>query len=221
MYSIWFCTPKSTPKMYHKLLQDSTFWTFLFRIDQDLAKTAQAEACPKCGGRLDCANYPRKPRGPRNLPSQYRYRLSFCCSRDGCRKRVTPPSVRFLGRKVYLGVIVVLVSALRQGPTPRRLRELTERFGVSRRTIYRWRDFWNEHFPKTKFWKTARARLVPVSAIECFPRSLLEAFVRVCDDHDSWGKFLRFLSPITTAKGLEIKISDNRGQPAEDARRRC
>jgi len=86
--------------MYHELPRGASFWTFLFRIDQDLAKMAQAEACPQCGGRLDCANYPRKPRGPRNLPEQYRYRLSFCCDRDGCRKRVTPRSVRFLGRKV-------------------------------------------------------------------------------------------------------------------------
>ncbi|NLS97786.1 MAG: hypothetical protein GXX96_37065 [Planctomycetaceae bacterium] len=38
--------------------------------------------------------------------------------RDGCRKRTTPLSVRFLGRKVYLGAVVVLVAAMRQGPSP-------------------------------------------------------------------------------------------------------
>ena len=164
--------------MYHELLFDATFWAFLFTIDQDLAEESRVEKCPSCGGRLHCANYPRKPRGPRDLPDEYRYRLSFCCARDGCRKRVTPPSVRFLGRKVYLGAVVILVSAMRQGPTPRRVRELTKLFGVDRRTIYRWRDFWNEHFPKTTFWKVARARLVPVFEIVDFPRSLLEAFVR-------------------------------------------
>jgi hypothetical protein len=205
--------------MYHKLLLDASFWAFLFEIDQKLAEAQRAELCPACGGRLDCANYPRKPRGPRNLPKQYRYRLSFCCDRDGCRKRVTPSSVRFLGRKVYLGAVVILVSAMRQGPTPRRVRELTELFGVSRRTISRWRDLWNKHFPQTKFWKVARARLVPVFEIVVFPRSLLEAFVRTCDDRDGWGELLRFLLPITTAKGLDIKVSDDRGQPAEDARR--
>jgi len=121
---------------------------------------------------------------------------------------------------VYLGAVVVLVSAMRQGPTPRRVRELTELFGVERRTIYRWRDFWNEHFPKTTFWRVARARLVPVFEIVDFPRSLLEAFVHAADDRDGWGDLLRFLSPISTTKGLEIKVSDDRGQPAEDARRR-
>ena len=206
--------------MYHKLLSDATFWAFLFDIDQEFAEASRVEKCPSCGCRLDCANYPRKPRGPRDLPDEYRFRLSFCCARDGCRKRVTPPSVRFLGRKVYLGVIVVLVSAMRQGPTPRRVRELTEVFGVERRTIYRWRDFWNERFPKTTFWKLARARLVPVFEIVDFPRSLLEAFVHAADDRDGWENLLRFLSPISTTKGLEIKVSDDRGRPAEDARRR-
>ena len=185
--------------MYHKLLADATFWAFLFTIDEDLAETQRAERCPACGGFLHCANYPRKPRGPRNLPDEYRFRLSFCCSRDGCRKRVTPPSVRFLGRKVYLGAIVILASAMRQGPTPRRVRELTQQFGVSRRTIYRWRVFWNEHFPQTTFWKIARARLVPVLEMVDFPRSLLEAFVGGDDDRGGWGKLLRFLAPITTA----------------------
>ena len=206
--------------MYHELLRDATFWAFLFTIDQDLAEASRAEQCPSCGCRLHCANYPRKPRGPRNLPEEYRFRLSFCCARDGCRKRVTPPSVRFLGRKVYLGAVVILISAMRQGPTPRRVRELTELFGVGRRTISRWRVFWNEHFPQTKFWKVARARLVPVFEIVDFPRSLLEAFVHAGDDRDGWGKLLRFLSPITTTKGLEIKVSDDCGKPAEDARRR-
>jgi len=205
--------------MYHKLLADATFWAFLFSIDQDLAIACQAEKCPVCGGHLHRANYPRKPRGPDNLPDEYRLRLSFCCSRDGCRKRMTPPSVRFLGRKVYLGAIVILVSAMRQGPTPRRLRELTRRFGVSRRTIYRWRDFWNDHFPRTEFWHVARARLLPVHEIVDLPRSLLQALVHGEEDRAGWANLLRFLAPITTAKGLLIKVSEGRVKPAEDARR--
>jgi hypothetical protein len=46
--------------------------------------------------------------------------LSLCCSRDGCRRRMTPPSVRFLGRRVYLGAVLVLVSAMQQGSLPGR-----------------------------------------------------------------------------------------------------
>ena len=135
--------------MYHDLPRAARFWSVLFAIDQDLAEETRKKACP-CGGRLHCANYLRKPRGtPVQLPERLCLRLSFCCDRDGCRKRVTPPSVRFLGPKVYLGAIVILISAMRQGPTPRRVRELSTRFGADRRTIARWQVFWREHFPQT------------------------------------------------------------------------
>ena len=144
------------------LPRGSGFWSFLLSVDQDLAEQTRQEGCA-CGGRLHRADYPRKPRGcPDTLPDEYLRRFSFCCDRDGCRSRATPPSVRFLGRKVYLGAIVVLIAAMRQGPTPRRVRELSKLIGVDRSTIARWQVFWQEHFPQTTFWKCARARLVPV-----------------------------------------------------------
>jgi hypothetical protein len=115
--------------------------------------------------------------------------------------------VRFLGRKVYLGAVVVLVSAMRQGPSPRRVRELSRLFGADRRTIVRWQVFWREHVPQTTFWKVAQGRLVPAVEIVTLPRSLTEAFIHGDDDHEGWGKLLRFLSPITIAKGLLIEIS--------------
>ena len=193
--------------MYHELPRGASFWQFLFSIDQDLAETARKQACP-CGGRLHCANYPRKPRGgPDNLPDEYRFRLSYCCERDGCRKRVTPPSVRFLGSKVYLGAVVILIAAMRQGPSPRRVRELSNRFGADRRTIARWQIFWQEHFPRTPFWKVARGRLVPVVEMDTLPRSLTEAFLRNGDLHQAWGKLLLFLSPISITGGLAIEVS--------------
>ena len=157
-------------------------------------------------GRLHCANYPRKPQGG-PIPKQYRYRLSFCCARDGCRRRVTPRSVRFLGRKVYLGAVVVLVAAMRHGPSGHRVRELSDLFDVDRRTISRWQVFWREHFPQTPFWKVARGRLVPAVQIVAIPRWLLEAFVRTDDDREGWRDLLLFLSPITITGGLEIKLS--------------
>lgn len=192
--------------MLHGLPRDASFWLFLFSIDKELAEGTRQKACP-CGGRLHCANYPRKPRGgPDDLPEQYGYRLSFCCDRDGCRKRVTPPSVRFLGPKVYLGAVVILVAAMRQGPSPRRVRELSKIFGADRRTISRWQVFWREHFPQTPFWKVARGRLVPAVEIITLPQSLLQAFVRNDDDHEGWGKLLCFLLPITTTRALKIEV---------------
>lgn len=186
--------------MYHDLPRGASFWLFLFSVDQDLAERAREKSC-SCGGRLHRANYPRKPRGVDHLPEDYAYRFSFCCACDGCRKRVTPPSVRFLGRKVYLFAVVVLVSAMRQGPSPRRVRELAQLFDVDRRTIARWQVFWREHVPQTPFWKIARGRLPTMAAI-ILPRSLLDVFLDGDNDLASWGRLLRFLSPITTAGGL-------------------
>ena len=191
--------------MYHDLFRDASFWSFLFVADQDLAATTKQEGC-SCGGRLHRANYPRKPRGGwRNLPASYGYRLSFCCDRDGCRKRTTPPSVRFLGRKIYLGAVVVLVAAMRQGPSPRRVRQLSELFDVDERTIVRWRRFWREHFPQTSFWKTNRGRLALRGDITHLPRTLLDAFIHRDDSYEDWKRLLSFLSPITITGGLLIK----------------
>jgi hypothetical protein len=187
------------------LPRDASFWRFLFSIDQDVAETARQQAC-RCGGRLHCANYPRKPRGIEELPEPYARRLSFCCEREGCRKRVTPPSVRFLGRKVYLGAVVVLVAAMRQGPSPRRVAELSRLFGADRRTIARWQVFWREQFPRTPFWKVARGRLLAVVDVAAVPRSLTEVFVHGEDDQPGWGKLLLFLSPITISGGLGSEV---------------
>jgi hypothetical protein len=192
--------------MYHELPRTARFWLFLLAIDRDLAETVRKNGC-SCGGLLHCAHYLRKPRGtPVQLPKSQRLRLSFCCDRDGCRKRVTPPSVRFLGRKVYLGAIVILISAMRHGPTPRRVRELSERFVVDPRTIARWQVFWREHFTQTPFWKIARARIVPAVESVSLPYSLLDAFLSRHPRCRGWTKLLRFLSPITTTGGPQIEV---------------
>ncbi len=69
-----------------------------------------------------CTRYPRKPRGVarRVVDDSIGTRLSFCCAREGCRRRHTPASVRFLCRRVFLGAVVVLVTALSSGLTGKR-----------------------------------------------------------------------------------------------------
>ena len=189
--------------MYHELLRTASFWAFLFTVDERLAEEAREAGCP-CGGPLHRANYPRKPCGGcANLPESYGHRLSFCCARDGCRKRTTPPSVRFLGRKVFLGAVVVLVAAMRHGASPRRVRELTELFGVDRRTVERWCTFWREHFPQTAFWKVNRGRFLRLGSVD-LPRVLFEAFIHRGDSREEWKGLLRFLAPITITGRLAI-----------------
>jgi hypothetical protein len=182
--------------LYTKLLGDVRLFELLGQIDEDLARQASDRGC-RCGGRLHSARYPRKPRGgPPGLSVQYEYRLSYCCAADGCRKRTTPPSVRFLGRKVYLGALVVLVSALRQGPTPTRVSVLHELFGVGERTLRRWRQWWQRTFAEGVFWRTARGRVLPVVTARDLPRGLVERFAGTAVERA--GAVLRFLTPITT-----------------------
>jgi hypothetical protein len=195
--------------MDHRLLLASGFWLALLRIDEDLAETARQKGC-SCGGHLHRANYPRKPRGgpTKDLAEEYAWRLSFCCDREGCRKRVTPASVRFLGPKVYLGAVVVLVAAMRQGASPRRVRVLAELFDVDPRTIARWRVFWREQFPQTAFWRVERGRFLPMIHASELPRALLEVFLRRAPDPDQgWQSLLLFFSPITLTGGLKIAFS--------------
>jgi hypothetical protein len=193
--------------MYHDLPFSATFWPFLLTIDKDLADTTRKKGCT-CGGRLHCANYLRKPRGtPGQLTPEQCLRLSFCCDRDECRKRTTPPSVRFLGRKIYLGAVIILICSMRQGPSPRRVDELSKQFGVDRRTIARWQVFWRELFPQTPFWKLARARLEPLVNIASLPYAIVAAFIDDANSHANWARLLRFLSPISIPGALQIKPS--------------
>ena len=89
---------------------------------------------------------------------------------------MTPPSLRFLGRKVYVGAVVVLVAALRHGPTPVRIAKLRELVGVSVRTVNRWRIWWRQIFVGTPFWQAARGLLRVPLGEQSLPLSLLEAF---------------------------------------------
>jgi len=178
-----------------ELLGDTRLFQLLVRMDEDLAAKAQAEGCA-CGGRLHRARYPRKPRGsPAELEEAYASRHSFCCAREGCRRRKTPSSVRFLDRRVYLGVVVLLATACEGALSRRRVAALRERLGVSERTLRRWRTWWRETFPRTRFWRTARGGFVPAVAIGALPASLLERF-RGAHEAERVIRVLRFLAAL-------------------------
>lgn len=202
--------------MYTTLLGDGKLYELLWWIDVDLAARARSAGCD-CGGVLHRANYPRKPRGgPGDLGAQYEYRLSLCCATDGCRKRVTPPSVRFLGRKVYLATVVVLACAMRQGPTPTRVARLHQLLGVGECTLRRWRKWWQEIFCEGSFWRTGRARFMPPVTTATLPLGLWERFAG--DGPDRLRDLLRFVAPITTMTcPRAARMSEGEVSPAEDA----
>jgi len=179
----------------HELLGDAKLYFHLLRIDRDLAAAERTKGCPDCGGRLDVSDYPRKPRGgPAVLPNGYGWRFSFCC--DACRHRVTPPSVRFFGRRVYLAPVFVIISAMRRRLTARRLGRLRQLFGVDRRTLVRWRRWWRELFPTTAFWRAMAGRFAPAVAIAELTGSLLARFEGSTTRRVIAA--LRFLSPLST-----------------------
>jgi hypothetical protein len=186
------CRPEVS--LSSRFLVDDRFYHVLDSIDLELAQTARSKGCA-CSGVLHSARYPRKPRG---LPGDHQgaaRRASFCCAT--CRKRTTPASVRFLGRRVYLGAVVVLATALQQGASPWRVKRLRELFDVSAQTLARWRTWWAEAFSVSTFWKAARAAFVPSVTASAAPSALLERFAG--ELHEQLAALLRFLSPLSTA----------------------
>lgn len=160
--------------MWLELLRDVKFFAFLWEVDQDLARAVKEAGCRRCRRRLHRSNYRRKPRGGPGVDDAQTLRLSFSCEAEGCRKRHTPASVRFLGRRVYYGVVLVLTMAMRDGLTERRVARLKEAVGAGRRTLERWRSWWRSGFAQGACWRAARGLIVPQVDEEALPGSLLE-----------------------------------------------
>jgi hypothetical protein len=186
-----------------KILQDKKLYEFLEKVDEDFASEVKSRGCDHCGEVLHRADFERKPRGVQTGPS-WDKRYSFCCSREGCRKRHTPPSVRFLGRKVYVGVVVVLVSAMMHGSNEHRLKRLQQELTIDRRTLKRWRHWWTEIFVQCAFWKAERGRFRGQMALSQMPLCLVQAFC--AQQVEGLVKLMRFLSPITTRLTTEVVV---------------
>lgn len=183
-----------------QILRDTRFYELLLGFDRQIADAAHADRCPKCGAALHWGSYERKPRGgPAGLGAEHRRRFSLCCAADGCRKRETPGSLRFLGRKVFLGAMVVLISAMQSGLNPVRMKRLKALVGVSRRTVMRWREWWRTVFAESPFWRAHRA-LAPTASAADLPASLLQSFDGAIERQLIL--LLRFLAPLTTGRGI-------------------
>jgi len=182
--------------MSHKFLFDANFHLFLNKIDQEFSEEIKQKGCPFCGEKLHQADYPRSPLGmPQLFRDLYERRLSFCC--EVCRKRTTPPSVRFFGRRWYPAPLFILISLLTLGINKRRQTQIHRYFGinVSLSTWKRWRQWWEESFMTKPFWQKMNWIVPPLQRNGPFPRAFLEVFQ---------GKFeekmfliLRFISPLT------------------------
>jgi hypothetical protein len=155
--------------VYDAVAQDPSFFRFLTQIDAELAADTRGAGCQHCAGRLHTADFPRKPRGcPVAVIEEYSWRLSFTCGR--CDSRATPPSVRFLGRRVYVAVVLMLSSP----PNSASAQQLQILLGISHRTVLRWRRWWTQEFPRTQLWISLRSRLMPPIVPAQLPQGLLD-----------------------------------------------
>jgi hypothetical protein len=109
--------------------------------------------------------------------------------------------VRFLGRKVFFGLWVLLLPVLREGPTSQRLSRLEEVFAVSRRTLLRWRQWWREVVPHSRFWQARRGDWASPVAAQALPGSLLVGFSALAAASEQVLRALCWLAPLSTGSG--------------------
>ncbi len=171
--------------MYHPLLTDARFHNSLFDLDRLIAEQVQQAQCRLCHGNLHQSHFPRKPRGvPEGTDSDYAIRFSYCCGREGCRKRFTPPSMRFLSRKVYSSVVIILIFLLKPETDESRIETINRLLGttLSVETLRRWRQFWTKDVPQTHTWKRLalshiHSQNLPTSLLSLFEQTAEQAFI--------------------------------------------
>lgn len=200
--------------MLHALRLVGEFFARLEKMDKAIADAVAAGRCQHCEGPLHWGNYQRKPRGGLLAVTgeAFTVRHSLCCGRRGCRKRATPPSLRFLGRRVYLEVVVIVASMVVQAVAMTAQAALAT-LGIPLRTLRRWRSWWMEVFPKLPVWMELRARFVPPPPDETdLPRSLVTRLRSdgarpdaggVSVDEASLLLTARHLAPVTTTSVVE------------------
>ncbi len=171
--------------MYHYLLTDARFHNSLLDLDRLIAEQVRQEQCRYCHGNLYQSHFPRKPRGvPDGTHPDYPIRFSFCCATEGCRKRFTPPSMRFLSRKVYSSVVIILIFLLKPETDESRIETLNTLLGstLSVETLRRWRHFWIKDIPQTHTWKRLPvhqrlSQALPMSLLALFEASGKQALI--------------------------------------------
>ena len=169
--------------MCQLFLFQSSFIQKLQQYDLDTMLAKQALGCPHCGGVLDRADFRRKPRCLFDtLPDRFTIRYSLCCRRDGCRRRLTPKSIRFFGRRVFWSVAILLLSA-----------QLVCGSSMDGRTIRRWKSFWDEDLSRSPEWQRSRGGVLMMDQAAGTLMGLLESYSPL--DCDSMRGLLALVAP--------------------------
>ena len=102
--------------------------------------------------------------------------------------------MRFLGRRVYLALVVVLSSSRHAGSntaTP-----ALASLAIPARTVERWRGWWRDTFKQSGLWLSSCAAFMPPLDTAALPDALLERFTGA-DAATRMSGLLRFLAPLT------------------------
>jgi hypothetical protein len=127
----------------HKLFMNARFLDFAQKVDVEFTNKSRLEGCSHCRGALHSAAYQRKGRFFNiKLPEDWGTFYSLCCSKEGCRKRVRPPSIRYAGRSPFSIALYLLAELIQSGGSQRTIIALSRELHVSERTIGRWQRFW-------------------------------------------------------------------------------
>ena len=184
--------------MFDAIEMGSEFFEGLRAVDEAIVARAAEEPCRDCGGPLHRGDYPRKPRGGRlaGAAEVFTRRFSLCCGREGCRHRATPPSVRFLGRRIYVGAVVIVATAV--ALTAMTVAAAVRATGVPALTTRRWLRWWRGPFTKSPPFVELSARLVPAPDRLQLPVSLLARLAG--DPAATVKKLLTCLASLTTTR---------------------
>ena len=137
---------------------DPRLWDPLCLVDEREASRVRRAGGRHCGGALHSARYARRPRG---VP------------RGGClRGTGSGHAAQFLlrgvsasdearlgahsGRRVNVGLLALLLPVLLGHGSPMAVSAACRRLGLSRRTLRRWRRWWQETFADSAFWRAQR-----------------------------------------------------------------
>jgi hypothetical protein len=105
-----------------------------------------------------------------------------------------PPSVRFLGRRVYVGAAVIVASVIALAAVT--AAAIRKRTGIPPRTTRRWIAWWRGPFVTTDVFKELSARVLPPPALLDLPTSILDRFAGPATA--KLAKLLEWLAPLTT-----------------------
>ena len=187
--------------MYTQIYLEASFWLLLSDIDEKIAHFYHQLPCFYCAKRMYWGNYPRKPRGlPPMAEDIFAFRYGHCCS--GRRRRRTPPSARFLGRRVYVASFIMMIFCPDTSNDNDHMKLVDSvSVGMDLITPIRWISWWSLDIPVSSIWKKICGLLGINISNEFLPHFISHQFAKKnINAEKAVLALLEFLAPIAVPK---------------------